>query len=129
MNTNDRANGCYCPSDCGCHRGRPYCGCVKHTGYRFTVHDETHIIRRVQWKVDQYRRQRVEWNDAYETLTVRDAIGRIGCTSYDLRDTEIAWIVDTVRTIALDLFPGSGYAWTAIFHPERIAAGVVGGAQ
>lgn len=23
---------CYCPDDCGCHRGRPVCGCTYHDG-------------------------------------------------------------------------------------------------
>lgn len=110
MNTNPRANGCYCPSDCGCHRGRPVCGCVAHGGYRLTEHDERHICEQVRELLVGWQRQHAGagWYSApdHEVLE-RVAIGRIGCTSYDLRDVELDWITATVAIIAADMFAGA----------------------
>jgi hypothetical protein len=111
METNERANGCYCPSDCGCHRGRPYCGCVEHNGYRLTEHDEQHMIGTVRDTLRGWMRQHGgagEWYGApdHEALE-RVAIGRIGCSKWDLRDVELDWVEATVAFIAADLMAGA----------------------
>ena len=104
MNTNPRANGCYCPSDCGCHRGRPLCGCIAHNGYRLTDHDERHARQGARAQLEAWHRQHVTYNGAYQQMAERRAMGAIGCTRYDLRDTEVDWIEAMVTSEARDVF-------------------------